>query len=53
MVFIDSAYIIVRVMQKFSKIESRDSRPWMERFRMAVENGNGVRIRLVQDELDV
>ncbi|KAF7870099.1 uncharacterized protein EAF02_009289 [Botrytis sinoallii] len=49
MVFIDSAYIIVRVMQKFSKIESRDSRPWMERFRMAVENGNGVRIRLLQD----
>ncbi|TGO32543.1 hypothetical protein BHYA_0308g00050 [Botrytis hyacinthi] len=27
MVFIDSAYIIVRVMQNFSKMESRDSRP--------------------------
>ncbi|TGO47587.1 hypothetical protein BCON_0271g00080 [Botryotinia convoluta] len=53
MVFIDSAYIIVRVMQKFSKMESRDSRPWIELFRMAVENGNGVRIRLVQDGLDV
>ncbi|TGO14020.1 hypothetical protein BTUL_0059g00050 [Botrytis tulipae] len=53
MVFTDSAYIIVKVMQKFSKMESRDSRPWMERFRMAVENGNCVRIKLVQDELDV
>lgn len=49
MVFIDSAYIIVRVMQKFSRMESQDSRPWMERFRMSVENGNGVRVKLVQD----
>lgn len=47
MVFTDAAYITVRVMQQFSRIESQDPRPWAELFRMTVENRNGVKVKFV------
>ncbi|KAF4627950.1 hypothetical protein G7Y89_g10205 [Cudoniella acicularis] len=40
MVFTDAAYIIVTVIQKFSRIENQDPLPWTELFRMTVENRN-------------
>ncbi|KAI9642244.1 hypothetical protein NHQ30_009046 [Ciborinia camelliae] len=47
LVFTDAAYIIVRVMQRFEKMENRDPLPWMERVRMTVDNANGVKVRMV------
>lgn len=47
MVYTDAAYITVRVVQQFSQIISRDSRPWSEQFRMTVENRNGVHVKMV------
>ncbi|KUJ21588.1 cytochrome P450 alkane hydroxylase-like protein [Mollisia scopiformis] len=48
MVFTDAAYIIVRVIQQFARIENQDPRPWAERFRLTVENRNGVKVKMVQ-----
>ncbi|CAG8957652.1 hypothetical protein HYFRA_00010519 [Hymenoscyphus fraxineus] len=45
MVFTDSAYIIVRMVQTFARIENQDPLSWSERFRMTVENKNGVKVR--------
>ena len=46
MVFTDAAYIIVRVIQRFSRIENQDPMPWTEQFRMTVENRNGVKVKV-------
>ncbi|KAF5875415.1 putative cytochrome p450 alkane hydroxylase protein [Botrytis fragariae] len=53
MVFTDSAYIVVRVIQNFSKIENQDPMPWMERFRMTVENKNGVKVKVAVNRMEI
>jgi len=41
------SYTLVRILQEFKKIESRDERPWLENIKLTMCNGNGVILGLV------
>lgn len=43
---VESGYILVRMMQEFSAIESRDSREWMGQLQLAVKNAHGCVVSL-------
>ena len=47
MVFTEAAYVIVRLAQKYSRLENQDPEPWTELLRMTTENKNGVQVKLV------
>ena len=40
----EGAYTIVRLMQKFSKVEARDDQPWTESLKLAVGNLHGTKV---------
>ena len=42
----EASYIIVRMLQEFSHIESRDTKEWTEHLQLAVKNVNGCKIAL-------
>ena len=42
----EAGYTIVRLLQHFEKIESRDSRPWFENLHLTLSPGNGVKVAL-------
>lgn len=46
-----STYTLVRFVQHFAKIESRDSRPYAPRTRLALSNRNGIWVSLTPDPL--
>jgi cytochrome P450 len=39
-------YLLVRLMQEFKDVQSRDDRPWVEHLGLAIKNVNGVHIAL-------
>lgn len=47
MVYTECAYVIVRLLQRFTRIESQDPEPWTELFNLTVENKNGIKVKLV------
>jgi len=40
----EASYVIVRMIQSFAAMESRDDRPWMEFHTLAVCSRNGVQV---------
>jgi cytochrome P450 len=42
----EAGYTLVRLVQEFEKIESRDSMPWMESLHLTLGSGNGVQAAL-------
>jgi cytochrome P450 len=42
----EAGYTIVRLLQNFEKIESRDSTPWLENLHLTLSSGNGVQVAL-------
>lgn len=42
----EAGYTIVRLLQEFEKIESRDPTPWVENLHLTLSSGNGVRTAL-------
>jgi cytochrome P450 len=45
-VLAEAAYVIARFAQTFSRVESRDDRPWKEIVRMTAKNANGCLVGL-------
>ncbi|KAG0645550.1 cytochrome P450 [Hyphodiscus hymeniophilus] len=41
-----AAYILIRMVQEFETIESRDSRPWVEGLSLTCSSGNGTQVTL-------
>ncbi|KAG0645264.1 Cytochrome P450 monooxygenase himC [Hyphodiscus hymeniophilus] len=42
----EAGYTIVRLLQEFERIESRDSKPWYENLHLTLSSGNGVKAAL-------
>jgi cytochrome P450 len=42
----EAAYALVRLVQEFEGIESRDSTPWLERFHLTLSSNSGVQVAL-------
>jgi cytochrome P450 len=42
----EAGYTIVRLLQNFARIESRDPRPWLENLHLTLSSGNGVKVAL-------
>lgn len=42
----EAGYTIVRLVQEFERIESRDPTPWLESLHLTLGSGNGVQIAL-------
>ncbi len=42
----EAGYTIVRLVQEFSQIESRDSREWVEGLHLTLSSGNPVQVAL-------
>jgi cytochrome P450 len=42
----EAGYTIVRLLQNFEKIESRDPTPWLENLHLTLSSGNGVQVAL-------
>lgn len=42
----EAGYTVVRLVQEFEKIESRDARPWLESLHLTLSSGNGVNVAL-------
>ena len=40
----EASYTLIRLLQVFSTIESRDSRPWEEVLGISLKNGNGAKV---------
>ncbi|KAL5320282.1 hypothetical protein ACEPPN_011083 [Leptodophora sp. 'Broadleaf-Isolate-01'] len=45
-----ASYTIVRLVQEFEKIETRDNRPWCEGLHVALSSGNGVLVSMFGNE---
>lgn len=43
----EASYTMVRLVQKFGDIESRDSEPWKEQFGLTTASLNGTKVALV------
>ncbi|MCJ1310515.1 hypothetical protein MMC25_004179 [Agyrium rufum] len=49
-VYVEAAYVIVRLMLEFETIENRDPvHEWQEQMRMPVQSRNGVKVGLFKD----
>ena len=46
----EAAYIIVRMVQKFTSIENRNANPWTETWRIGPLNRYGVKVALTPSE---
>ena len=44
---VEASYVIVRIMQEFSHIESRDDRVWNGQVQLTAKNANGCKIALI------
>ena len=42
----EASYTIVRIIQEFPNIESRDSEPWTEHFHLTLSSANGTKVAL-------
>ncbi|KFY22430.1 hypothetical protein V493_06615 [Pseudogymnoascus sp. VKM F-4281 (FW-2241)] len=42
----EAGYTLVRLVQEFERVESRDSRPWLESLHLTLGSGNGVHTSL-------
>ncbi len=42
----EASYVIVRILQEFRQIESRDDRPWMGKVQLTAKNANGCIVAL-------
>ena len=42
----EASYVIVRLLQEFKKIESRDERPWQAQVALTAKNANGCLVGL-------
>jgi len=42
----EAGYTVVRLLQEFERIESRDPRPWCEKLHLTLSSGNGVKVAL-------
>ncbi|KAH4051275.1 hypothetical protein HBI38_030160 [Parastagonospora nodorum] len=42
----EASYVTVRIVQEFSKIESRDPEPWIEQLTLTLASHNGVKVGL-------
>jgi hypothetical protein len=42
----EASYVLIRFLQEFATIESRDSRPWQENIALTTSSLNGVRVSL-------
>ncbi len=49
MALTDASYVISRILQNFSGIENKDSRPWKEGLNLTLSSGNGTHISLKKD----
>lgn len=45
----EASYVTVRMLQTFSQVKNRDTRPWTEKIGLNLSNENGVVIELVRD----
>ncbi|KAJ4348029.1 uncharacterized protein N0V89_009401 [Didymosphaeria variabile] len=45
-VLAEAAYVVARLAQTFTRVESRDDRPWKEVVRMTAKNANGCQVGL-------
>ena len=43
---LESSYVIIRIMQSFSDIESRDSEPWREKLMLTCMSFGGCKVAL-------
>ncbi len=43
------AYVVVRLVQRFKSIDSRDPKPWEELIRMTLLSKNGVQVGMIPD----
>lgn len=43
---VEASYVIVRILQEFSQIESRDSKDWTGQVQLTAKNANGCKIAL-------
>ncbi|KAL7813666.1 cytochrome P450 [Trichoderma aethiopicum] len=41
---IEASYVLIRFLQHFESLESKDERPWEEKIALTVSNRNGVRV---------
>ncbi|PTB63214.1 cytochrome P450 [Trichoderma citrinoviride] len=41
---IEASYVLIRFLQCFETVESKDERPWQEKIALTVSNRNGVRV---------
>jgi hypothetical protein len=46
---IAASYTIVRLLQAFPRLISRDERDWKENINMTLENGNGILVGLFRN----
>ena len=42
----ETAYVLVRLVQEFARVESCDPLPWSELLSLTLSSGNGVHVRL-------
>jgi cytochrome P450 len=42
----EAGYTIVRLLQTFEKIETRDTMPWVENLHLTLSSGNGTQVAL-------
>lgn len=42
----EASYVTVRIVQEFSKLESRDPEPWIEQLTLTLASHNGVKVGL-------
>ncbi|MCJ1307161.1 hypothetical protein MMC25_000807 [Agyrium rufum] len=47
LVLVETSYMIIRLMQKFANLESRDDRPWEECLKLSVRSKHGVKVGLL------
>lgn len=43
---IEASYVLIRFLQQFETLESKDQRPWQEKIALTVSSLNGVRVSL-------
>lgn len=43
----EASYIIVRLLQRFGRLESRDDQPWIEKLSLTATSLNGAKVAMV------
>ena len=50
LVLMEIGYIVVRLLQEFRWIESRDDRPWVENLKLTMSNKNGIVVGFIPQQ---